>query len=66
MDKITHENALRLFSFDMFSHIPKEQLRCGARAQADGRRPGIPFVRTAEEAGTDTVTVLDLAEGLPG
>jgi predicted TIM-barrel fold metal-dependent hydrolase len=35
INKITHENAIRLFSYDPFSHIPKEQCTVGAlRAQA--------------------------------
>jgi len=33
--KITHENAMRIFSFDPFLHIPREQATVGAlRAQA--------------------------------
>jgi predicted TIM-barrel fold metal-dependent hydrolase len=33
--KITHENAMRIFSFDPFIHIPREQATVGAlRAQA--------------------------------
>src|SRR3954470_538841 len=35
INKITHENAIRLFSYDPFAHIPKEQCTVGAlRAQA--------------------------------
>ena len=35
--KITHENAMRWFSFDPYSHIPKEETTVGAlRAQAVG------------------------------
>jgi predicted TIM-barrel fold metal-dependent hydrolase len=35
IDKITHENAMRHFSFDPFAHIPREQCTVGAlRAQA--------------------------------
>jgi len=29
--KITHENALRIFSFDPFTHIPREEATVGAR-----------------------------------
>jgi predicted TIM-barrel fold metal-dependent hydrolase len=33
--KITHENAMRIFSFDPFTHLPREQATVGAlRAQA--------------------------------
>jgi hypothetical protein len=35
IDKITHLNAMRNFSFDAFSHIPRDQCTVGAlRAQA--------------------------------
>jgi predicted TIM-barrel fold metal-dependent hydrolase len=35
--KMTHENAMRWYSFDPFSHIPREQATVGAlRAQAKG------------------------------
>jgi predicted TIM-barrel fold metal-dependent hydrolase len=37
IDKITHENAMRLFHFDPYAHIPKEQCTVGAlRKQAEG------------------------------
>jgi predicted TIM-barrel fold metal-dependent hydrolase len=37
VNKITHENALRLFHYDPFAHIPKEQCTVGAlREQAQG------------------------------
>jgi hypothetical protein len=31
INKITHENALRLWNFDPFRHIPKEEATVGAR-----------------------------------
>lgn len=35
INKITHENSMKLFSYDPFAHIPKEQCTVGAlRAQA--------------------------------
>ncbi|WP_329320946.1 amidohydrolase family protein [Streptomyces sp. NBC_01262] len=35
--KMTHENAMRWYSFDPFSHVPREQATVGAlRAQAKG------------------------------
>jgi predicted TIM-barrel fold metal-dependent hydrolase len=35
VDRITHENAMRAFSYDPFAHIPREQCTVGAlRAQA--------------------------------
>jgi predicted TIM-barrel fold metal-dependent hydrolase len=37
INKITHLNAMRHFSYDPFAHIPKEQCTVGAlRAQAEG------------------------------
>jgi hypothetical protein len=34
---MTHENAMRWYSFDPFSHIPREQATVGAlRARAEG------------------------------
>jgi predicted TIM-barrel fold metal-dependent hydrolase len=37
IDKITHANAMRLFSYDPFSHLPREQSTVGAlRRQAEG------------------------------
>lgn len=39
VNKITHQNAMRWFNFDMFSHVKREDLTVGAlraRAAADG------------------------------
>ena len=37
IDKITHENAMRLWRYDPFAHIPKDECRVGPlRAQAEG------------------------------
>jgi predicted TIM-barrel fold metal-dependent hydrolase len=64
INKITHENALRLFSFDMFSYIEKEQLTVGAlRAQAADVDLGFRSSERLKKIGTDTVSVLDLAPG---
>ncbi|MDX6225616.1 MAG: fatty-acyl-CoA synthase, partial [Frankiales bacterium] len=38
LDKITHENAMRWYSYDPFAHIAKEDATVGAlRAFCDGR-----------------------------
>ncbi|HVU73801.1 MAG TPA: amidohydrolase family protein [Mycobacteriales bacterium] len=59
--KITHENALRLFSFDAFKHVPKEQATVGAlRAQATDVDLGYRSSERLKKTGTDTVSVLDL------
>jgi Amidohydrolase len=64
--KITHENAMRLYSFDMFSHISKEDLTVGAlRSQAADVDLGFRSSERLKKTGTDTVTVLDLAAKLP-
>ncbi len=35
LDKITHANAMKWFSYDPFTHVPKEQATVGAlRARA--------------------------------
>jgi hypothetical protein len=35
--KITHQNAMRIFDYDPFAHVPKEQATVGAlRARAAG------------------------------
>jgi hypothetical protein len=37
INKITHENAMRVFHYDPFSHVPREQATVGAlRATAEG------------------------------
>ena len=39
--KMTHENAMRWYSFDPFLHVPKEEATVGAlRRKAAGLRPG--------------------------
>ncbi len=52
--KMTHENAMRWFSFDPFTHMPKEAATVGAlRARAAGHdvsiMPRSTRVRTADE-----------------
>ena len=65
INKITHENALRLFSFDLFTHIPKEQATVGAlRAQAKDVALGYRSSERLKKTGTDAVSVLDLASNL--
>jgi hypothetical protein len=66
VNKITHENALRLYSFDMLSHVRKEDVTVGAlRAQAKDVDLGFRSSERLRKTGTDTVTVLDLATKLP-
>jgi predicted TIM-barrel fold metal-dependent hydrolase len=64
--KITHDNALRLFSFDAFSHLPKQQATVAAlRAQATDVDLGYRSSARLKKRGTSPVTVLDLASALP-
>ena len=63
--KITHENALRLFSFDAFVHVPKQEATVGAlRAQATDVDLGYRSSARLKKEGTETVTVLTLVSGL--
>ncbi|KPM52031.1 amidohydrolase [Frankia sp. CcI49] len=64
--KITHENALRLFSFDLFSHLPEEQATVGVlRARAVDVDLGYRSSERLRKVGTAPVSVLDLARQLP-
>ncbi|MBH0776303.1 amidohydrolase family protein [Nocardia bovistercoris] len=66
INRITHQNALRLFSFDPFTHIPKEHATVGAlRALAKNVDLGYRSSERLRKTGTETVTVLDLAAELP-
>ena len=63
--KITHENALQVFSFDAFAHVPKSVATVGAlRAQATDVDLGYRSSARLKKTGTDTVSVLSLASTL--
>jgi hypothetical protein len=64
--KITHANALRLFSFDAFSHVPIAQATVGSlRAQATDVDLGYRSSARLKKVGTEPVSVLNLVESLP-
>ena len=64
--KITHENVLRIFSFDAFGHLPKPEATVGAlRAQATDVDLGYRSSARLKKGGTETVSVLQLVTGLP-
>ena len=64
--KITYQNALRIFSFDPFAHITKEQATVGAlRAQATDVDLRYRSSARLKKEGTETVSVLTLASRLP-
>ncbi|MCU1380595.1 MAG: amidohydrolase 2 [Acidimicrobiales bacterium] len=46
INKITHENAMRIFQYDPFAHVPREQATAGAlRARAAGHDVGLRTTR---------------------
>ena len=64
--KITHENALRLFSFDAFTYVPKERATVGAlRAQAGDVDLGYRSSPRLRKEGTEPVSVRTLTAALP-
>jgi hypothetical protein len=64
--KITHRNAMRIFSFDPFAHVPREQATVAAlRAQATDVDLGYRSSARLKKEGSDIVSVLDLASALP-
>jgi predicted TIM-barrel fold metal-dependent hydrolase len=64
--KITHANALRLFSFDAFAHVPEAAATVGAlRAQAGDVDLGYRSSARLKKQGTSPVSVLDLVSSLP-
>lgn len=51
INKITHENAMRLYHFEPFKHIPREQATVGAlRKQAEGHDVSIQALSKHEKA----------------
>ncbi len=66
VSKITHENALRLFSFDAFLHVPRPQATVGAlRAQATDVDLGYRSSPRLKKVGNDIVNVVALASRVP-
>jgi predicted TIM-barrel fold metal-dependent hydrolase len=63
VDKITHLNAMRIFSFDPFAHIARDQATVGAlRARATDVDLSFRSSERLKKTGSDTVNVLDLAK----
>jgi predicted TIM-barrel fold metal-dependent hydrolase len=61
--KITHLNALRSFSFDAFSHVPREQATAGAlRAQATDVDTTLVSYGTGKFMDEGIVTTMTLVE----
>ena len=63
IDRITHLNAMRNFSFDAFSHIPREEATVGAlRAKATDVDTSLVTYGTGKFQEEGIVTTLTLAE----
>jgi predicted TIM-barrel fold metal-dependent hydrolase len=57
-DKITHRNAMRIFAFDPFAHIPREQATVGAlRAQATDVDLTFRSSERLKKSGTEIVSI---------
>ena len=55
-DKITHENAMRWYSFDPFAHVPREQASVGAlRSAAEGHDVSIRSMSRWEKLTAEQV-----------
>jgi predicted TIM-barrel fold metal-dependent hydrolase len=64
INKMTHENAMRIFCYDPFAHIPRDQATVGAlRAQAADVDLGYRSSARLKKDGTGLVSVLSLAGG---
>jgi predicted TIM-barrel fold metal-dependent hydrolase len=60
--RITHQNALRLFSFDAFTHVPVAEATVGAlRAQAGDVDLGYRSSARLKKTGDEIVNVMSLA-----
>jgi predicted TIM-barrel fold metal-dependent hydrolase len=64
--RITHANACRVFAFDPFAHVPRDQATVGAlRVRATDVDLGYRSSERLRKTGTGPVSVLDLASALP-
>ncbi|MDA8047932.1 MAG: amidohydrolase family protein [Actinomycetota bacterium] len=62
--KMTHRNAMRIFSYDPFAHVPEDRATVAAlRAQATEVDLTFRSSSRLKKTGTGTVNVLDLAKG---
>ncbi|MCV7431328.1 amidohydrolase family protein [Mycolicibacterium bacteremicum] len=56
INKITHENAMRLYHFEPFAHIPREQATVGSlRKQAEGHDVSIQALSNHDKRGGSSV-----------
>ena len=62
LDKMTHENAMRWYRFDPFTHIAREQCTVGAlRAEVPGHDVSIRSMDHGRFEGAGTMTLGELA-----
>jgi predicted TIM-barrel fold metal-dependent hydrolase len=62
LDKMTHENAMRWYRFDPFTHIAREQCTVGAlRASVAGHDVSIHAMDQGRYAGAATMNLAELA-----
>jgi predicted TIM-barrel fold metal-dependent hydrolase len=67
INKITHENAMRLYHFDPFAHIPKDQCTVGAlRKSAEGHDVSIQALSHKEKVGTSFADFAASAKEISG
>jgi predicted TIM-barrel fold metal-dependent hydrolase len=65
--KVTHLNAMRIFSFDPFTHVPEEQATVGAlRSRATDVDLGYRSSARLKKEGTEPVSVLTLTSAIAG
>jgi hypothetical protein len=66
VNRITHRNALRIFSFDPFSHVaPADATAASLRAQAADVDLGYRSSERLRKTGSEPVSVLSLVSSLP-
>ncbi len=67
INKMTHENAMRLYHFDPFVHIPKDQATVGAlRKSVEGHDVQIRALSQHEKAGTSFADFAASAKEITG
>jgi predicted TIM-barrel fold metal-dependent hydrolase len=65
--KVTHRNAMRIFSFDPFTHVTEEQATVGAlRSRATDVDLGYRSSARLKKEGTEPVSVLTLTSAIAG
>ncbi|WP_216893905.1 amidohydrolase family protein [Nocardia alni] len=67
INKITHENAMRWYSFDPFQHVPRDQATVGAlREAAEGHDVSIQALSRREKSGTTFAEFTASAKAVSG